>query len=77
MKITFEEAGDILQLRDVILPTFTVFGQQWQILQVFPAGVGGVQLVQLPVHNTPSLHFLLCELNIRDGIPTGEKHKMM
>lgn len=68
---TFEEAWDIFKLRDVVLPTLTVFGQQRQVLQVFLAGVSGVQLVELPVHDPPSLHFLLRELNARDRIPTG------
>lgn len=73
LKPTLEEARDIFQLRDVVLPKFTVFGQQWQVLQVFPAGVSGVQLVELPVHNSPSLHLLLCELNTRNGIPTATR----
>lgn len=75
LQLTLEETRDIFQLRDVVLPTFTVFGQQWQVLQVFPAGVGGVQLVKLPVHNTPSLDFFLGELDIRNGIPTGTKQR--
>lgn len=67
---TPEEARDVFQLRDVVLPTFAVLGQQRQVLQVFTARVGGIQLDELPVHNTPSLHFLLRELNTRNGIPT-------
>ena len=35
--------------------------------------MGGVQLVELPVHNPPSLHLLLCELNARNGIPTAAR----
>lgn len=72
-KPTPEEAWDIFQLRDVVLPKFTVFGEQWQVLQVLPAGVGWVQLVELPVHDSPSLHFLLCELDARDRIPTATR----
>jgi len=73
VKPTPEEAGHIFQLRDVVLPKFTVFGQQWQVLQVFPAGVGGVQLVELPEHNSPSLHFFFRELNTRNDIPTAAR----
>lgn len=70
-KPTPQEARHILQLGDVVLPKVTVFGQQRKILQVFPAGVGGVQLVKLPVDNSPRLHLLLCELDPRNGIPTA------
>lgn len=60
---TSEEARDIFQLWDVVLTTFAVFGQQRQILQVLPAGMSGVQFVELPVHYTPSLDLLFCKLN--------------
>lgn len=71
IKPTPQEARHILQLRDVVLPKVTVFGQQRKVLQVFPAGVGGVQLVQLPVDHSPRLHLLLCELDPRNGIPAA------
>lgn len=70
-KPTPEEARHVLQLRDVVLPKVAIFGQQRKVLQVFPAGVGGVQLVQLPVDDSPRLHLLLCELDPRNGIPTA------
>lgn len=33
--------------------------------------MGGVQLVELPVHDSPSLQFFLGELNTRNGIPAA------
>ena len=71
MCCTFEEAGDVFQLGDVVLPAVAVFGQQGQVLQVLPAGVGRVKLVQLSVHHPPGLHLLLGELHTGDGITTG------
>lgn len=68
---TPQEARHVLQLRDVVLPKVAVLGQQRKVLQVFPAGVGGVQLVKLPVDDGPRLHLLLCELDPGNGIATA------
>lgn len=66
--VTLQEAGHVLQLRDVVLPVVAVRGEQRQVLQVLPAGVAGVQLVQLPKHNAPRPDLLLCELHPGNGI---------
>lgn len=43
---TFQEAGDVLQLRDVVWAVATMSLQQPEGLEVFAAGVGDVQVSQ-------------------------------
>lgn len=61
-KVTLEEVGDVLQLGDVVFSVATVFDQQREVLQILLAGMGDVQFVELPEHNTPGTHLLFCEV---------------
>lgn len=66
--VTFKEVRDVLQLGDVVLAVFAVLGQQWEVLQVLPAGVARVQLVELPEHHAPGTHLLCSVVHTRDGL---------
>ena len=68
---TLEEARDVLELWDVVLPVVAVLGQQGEVLQVLSAGVAGVQFVELSEHHPPRANLLFCELNTRDRFSAG------
>lgn len=69
LTVTFEEVRDVLQLGDVVLAVLAVLGQQGEVLQVLPAGVARVQLVELPEHHAPGTHLLCSVVHARDGLP--------
>ena len=68
---TLEEARDVLQLGDVVLPVVAVLGQQGEVLQVLSAGVARVQFVELSEHHPPRANLLLRELDARDRFSAG------
>lgn len=71
---TSEEERDVLQLGDVVLSVAAVLAEQRQVLQVLSAGVGGVQLGQLPEDHAPRPDLLRRVLDARDGLPAkGEE----
>lgn len=51
---TLQEAGDVLQLGDVVCPVTTGTLQQLESLQVLPAGVGGIEAPESGVHLLPA-----------------------
>lgn len=51
---TLQEAGDVLQLGDVVRPVATGTFQQLESLLVLPAGVGGVEAPEGGVHFLPA-----------------------
>lgn len=71
--LTLQEAGDVLQLWDVVLPVAAVFLQQGEDSVVFTAGVSRVQSLQLLEHRPPCGLFVLCVLHSRDDLATGTK----
>lgn len=70
---TFQEAGHIFQLGDVVFPVATVFGEQGQVFKVLSAGMSWVKLVKLSVHSPPSLDLLLCEFNLGNWVTTTKR----
>lgn len=68
---TLQEAGDVLQLWDVVLLVAAVFLQQGEHTVVFAAGVSRVQSLQLLEHLPPCDPLLLCVLHPRDDLTTG------
>lgn len=71
--ITFQEAGHIFQLGDIVFPVPTVFGEQGQVFKVLSAGISWVKIVKLSVHNPPSLDLLLSEFNLGDWVTTARR----
>ena len=66
-----KEIGDVLELRDVVLPVAAVFNQEREDVIEFPAGVSRVQLGQLIVDDAPRGHLLLGVLHPRDLRPAA------
>ena len=52
--LTFEEVGDVLQLRDVVLPVAAVVDEEREDVVELPTGVRRVQLRQLPEDGAPT-----------------------
>lgn len=69
--LTLQEFGDVLQLRDVVLPVAAVFLQQGEDPVVLSAGVSRVQSLQLLEHRAPCGLLLLCVLHSGDDLATG------
>lgn len=69
--LTLQEAGHVLQLRDVVRLVAAVLLQQGEDPVVFAAGVGRVQGLQLHEHLPPRGPLLLRVLHPRDGLATG------
>ena len=74
---TLEEARDVLQLGDVVLPVVAVLGQQREVLQVLSAGVAWVQFVELSEHHPPRANLLLSELDARDRFSAGTENMII
>lgn len=53
MRLTFQEGGDVSELRDAILSVATLLLQLLEAVQELPAGQAGVDAAQLPVHLPP------------------------
>lgn len=53
VRLTFQEGGDVSELRDAILSVATLLLQLQQAVQELPAGQAGVDAAQLPVHLPP------------------------
>lgn len=68
---TSEKQGHILQLGYVVFPVPTKLCEQWEVLEVLLAGVGGVELGELAEHHPPGLDLLFGVLNVRYGLPTN------
>lgn len=51
---TFQEGGNVSELRDAVLPVATLLLQLLQAVQELLAGQAGVDAAQLPVHLPPS-----------------------
>lgn len=69
--VTLQEAGDVLELRDIVWPVAAVFLQQGEDAVVFTAGMSRVQSLQLPEHRAPGGLLLLCVLHHGNGLATG------
>lgn len=69
--LTLEEAGNVLQLRDVVLLVAAVFLQQGEDAVVLAAGVSRVQGLQLPEHFAPRGLLVLRVLHPWDGLATA------
>lgn len=52
-RLTFQEGGNVSELRDAILSVATLLLQLLQAVQELPAGQAGVDAAQLPVHLPP------------------------
>ena len=73
LQLTLQEAGDFLQLWDVVGPVAAVLLQQGEDPVVFAAGMGWVQGLQLLEHGAPCCLFRLCVLHLGNGLATGTK----
>lgn len=71
--LTSKEAGDILQLGDVVILVAAVFLQQGENPVVFVAGVSRVQSLQLLEDFAPCGFLVLGVLHSGDGLATGTK----
>ena len=67
---TLQEAGDLLQLGDVVLPVAAVLLQQGEDAVVLAAGVGGVQRLQLLEDGSPGGLLLRRVLHLGDHLAT-------
>jgi len=70
-RLTLQEAGHVLQLRDVVLPVAAVLLQQGEDAVVFVAGVSRVQGLQLLEHRPPRQLLRLRVLHLGDDLATG------
>lgn len=70
---TLQEVGDVLQLRDVVLPVPAVLLQQGKDAVVFPAGMCWVQGLQLLEHLSPCVLLLLRVLHPGDHLTTAHR----
>lgn len=52
-RVTFQEGGNISELRDAILSVAALLLQLLQVVQELPAGQAGVNAAQLPIHLPP------------------------
>lgn len=71
LQLTLQEAGDVIQLWDVVRPVAAVLLQQGEHPVVLAAGVGRVQGLQLREDFAPGEPFFLCVLHSRDDLATG------
>jgi hypothetical protein len=69
---TVEEVGNVLQLRNVVLPVAAVLDEQREHVIELTARVSRVQCGQLPVHCAPRLDLVLRVLHPRDRL-TAER----
>lgn len=67
-ELTLQEAGHVLQLRDVVLLVAAVFLQQGEDAVVLAAGVSRVQGLELPEHSPPRGLLVLRVLHQWDGL---------
>lgn len=67
-RVTFQEGGNVSELRDAVLSVSALLLQLLQALQELPAGQAGVKCAQLPVHlpplSTPSHQVSLSHFDI-------------
>lgn len=75
-RLTLQEAGHVLQLRDVVLPVAAVFLQQGEDPVVLTTSVSRVKSLQLLEHRAPCGLFLLRVLHPGDGLATGTKTRV-
>lgn len=68
---TLQEAGHVLQLRDVVWLVAAVLLQQGEDPVVFAAGVARVEGLQLGEHLPPRSSLLLRVIHPRNGLATG------
>lgn len=74
--LTLQEAGHVLQLRDVVLPVAAVFLQQGEDPVVLTTSVSRIQSLQLLEHCAPCGLFLLRVLHPGDGLAAGTKTRV-
>ncbi len=63
-----QEIGNVLELRDIILPVATVFNQQREIVIKFTTRVSRIEFRQLPVDSAPSSNLVFGVRHSRDGL---------
>lgn len=74
-RLTLEEVGDVVELRDVVLTVAAVPLQQRENAVVLAARVSGIQGLQLPEHSSPCDLLLLRVLHTRDRLTTADRER--
>jgi hypothetical protein len=70
-KVTFQEVGYILQLRNVVFPVATILYEQREDFIVFSTCVLFVQHRQVPEHLAPGRYLFSSVIDTRDFFSTG------
>lgn len=74
--VTVQKVGNVLQLRDIVLPVATILDQKREHVVELAASVSRVKLRKLPEDGAPSRYFFGSVLDARDLLATDPNFRV-